>query len=587
MTYIAQFDPVDMRRRHGSVRRWKQEAQDLWRHASPRTRATVQLAVLFGVVMIAYNYSLSTLIQNAGLETPLAYVSLVPAIALALAAIRSRPLKAEPQIHDRQVDYIIGVPLIVVALAANVFLPQKLSAMFWVWRIDLLTLPFFVAGAVAIIFGVRILWRQKLAIGYLFLGWPYPYESVLLRVLDTFTTVTLWAITAMVKVVHVATVATSTDGTLFVVVHKGHSFPLSVVSACSGVNSVVGFLLIGSAFGAVVRGPLVRKLLWLVGGMFLLWCINLGRILFIFWAGRTWGEHVALDILHPFIGLVTFSAGIVVLVALIRPLGMEVGIAPHPAPAEHLPLSRTGRRKSLAVPKVYAAVAIVTVVAIIIGLSNLGLKSYNLVADTSGRPKLTAYISDPVVPRGWTYRRTATFDWAKPLFGDTSIWDRYVLRSVSPDSKLPTSQPVIADVIVTPDLESFAAYGVEACYQFHGYALRDVAQVNVGGGVTGQAMSYTSQTYGSWSIVYWIVPVKLAGATTYERIVLYIQNRGAGVVLRGLSDHPAIENVAGSLGNADAPLIRNRLFLVAFARAMIQSESQHPANASLHFTERT
>jgi hypothetical protein len=162
-----------------------------------------------------------------------------------------------------------------------------------------------------------------------------------------------------------------------------------------------------------------------------------------------------------------------------------------------------------------------------------------------------------------------------------------VLRSVSPDSKLPTSQPVIADVIVTPDLESFAAYGVEACYQFHGYALRDVAQVNVGGGVTGQAMSYTSQTYGSWSIVYWIVPVKLAGATTYERIVLYIQNRGAGVVLRGLSDHPAIENVAGSLGNADAPLIRNRLFLVAFARAMIQSESQHPANASLHFTERT
>ncbi len=66
--------------------------------------------------------------------------------------------------------------------------------MFWVWRIDLLTLPVFVAGAVAIIFGVRVLWRQKLAIGYLFLGWPYPYSSVLLRVLDAFTTATLAAI---------------------------------------------------------------------------------------------------------------------------------------------------------------------------------------------------------------------------------------------------------------------------------------------------------------------------------------------------------------------------------------------------------
>ena len=72
-------------------------------------------------------------------------------------------------------------------LAVNALLPAKMSAMFWVWRIDLLTLPFFVAGAVAIIFGVRVLWRQKLAVGYLFLAWPYPYQMILLRVLDGFT----------------------------------------------------------------------------------------------------------------------------------------------------------------------------------------------------------------------------------------------------------------------------------------------------------------------------------------------------------------------------------------------------------------
>ena len=153
----------------------------------PRVRTTVQMTVLLVVVGVAYNYSLSTLIQNAGLETPLAYVSLVPAIALALAAVRARPIRPEPAIHDRQVDYIVGLPLVGGALAANLLLPGKMSAMFWVWRIDLLTLPVFVAGAVAIIFGVRVMLRQKLAIGYLVLGWPYPYSSVLLRVLDAFT----------------------------------------------------------------------------------------------------------------------------------------------------------------------------------------------------------------------------------------------------------------------------------------------------------------------------------------------------------------------------------------------------------------
>ena len=165
----------------------------------------MQMAALLGVVVIAYNYSLTTLLQLADLNTPLAYVSLVPIIALDPGRVHSRPSQPEPSIHDRQTDYIVGVPLMVAALCANLFLPSKLSAMFWVWRIDLLTLPFFVAGAVAVIFGVRVLWRQKLAVAFLFLAWPYPYTTVLLGVLNAFTTATLFAMTEILNVVHVAT----------------------------------------------------------------------------------------------------------------------------------------------------------------------------------------------------------------------------------------------------------------------------------------------------------------------------------------------------------------------------------------------
>jgi len=536
------------------------------------------MTVLLGVVVLAYNYSLSTLIQNAGLETPLAYVSLVPAIALALAAVRARPLRPEPAIHDRQVDYIVGLPLVAGALAANLLLPGRLSAMFWVWRIDLLTLPIFVAGAVAIIFGVRVLWRQKLAIGYLFLGWPYPYSSVLLRVLDAFTTATLFAIREIVRIIPVAKSVASPDGTLFVVTHHGQSFPLSIVSACSGVNSVVGFLLIGSAFAAVVRGPMVRKVLWLAGGMLLLWAINLARITFIFWAGSTWGEHVAIGILHPFVGLVTFSVGVGVMVVLIRPLGMHVGMEPRnpQAPRVESKAPAAWAKASLAVPKVYVAIIIVTVAAIVLGISNVGLKTYNLVADASGQPKLEAYISAPAAPVGWRTRRIATYNWAKPLFGDSSIWDRFVLRATE-GGDLHTTLPVIADVITTPDLASFSAYGVEACYQFHGYSLADVASVSVGGGITGQAMSYTSQQYGSWSIVYWIIPVKLGTSTTYQRTVLYIQNNGHGVVVPATAKAAGISNVAGSLSPSDAQLVQNRAFLVAFAREVIGVETGHPS----------
>ena len=104
--------------------------------------------------------------------------------------------------------------------------------MFWVYRYDLLSLPIFVAGAVAIIFGCRVLWRQKLAIAFLFLAWPYPYEKYLLGVLNAFTDITLTAMVKIAEWTHLATPLVSSDETLFSISHHGTPFRLSVVSTC-------------------------------------------------------------------------------------------------------------------------------------------------------------------------------------------------------------------------------------------------------------------------------------------------------------------------------------------------------------------
>ena len=193
--------------RVATIKNWQDTWRRRWTDASQTTRTRIQVGVLLGAVLIAYNYSLSTLLQTLDQQTPLAYISLVPAIALALAAVRSRPLKPEPPIYDRQVDYTIGIPLILAAVAINELLPARMSALFWFYRVDLFSLPIFVAGAVAIIFGCRVLWRQKLAIAFLFLAWPYPYEKYLLGVLNAFTDVTLLAMEKIAVWTHLATPA--------------------------------------------------------------------------------------------------------------------------------------------------------------------------------------------------------------------------------------------------------------------------------------------------------------------------------------------------------------------------------------------
>jgi exosortase/archaeosortase family protein len=562
------------------ARKLRHQATLVWSEAQPRTRTAVQMGALIGVTVIAYNYSLLTLLQLADLNSPLAYMSLVPIIALILAAVNSRPSQPEPAIHDRQTDYIVGLPLMVGALCANLFLPSRLSAMFWVWRIDLLTLPFFVAGAVAVIFGVRVLWRQKVAVAFLLLAWPYPYTSVLLGLLNAFTTATLFAITKILHVIHVATPVGNSDNAVFTIVHNGHSFNLSVISACSGVNSVVGFLLIGTAFAAVIRGPWTRKLLWLAGGMILLWVFNLARLTLVFWAGRQYGEHFAISVLHPYIGLVLFVVGIAIMIACIRPMGLRIGnqdtrgggifgpaAAGEDATAHH--------KQRMAVPRVYLAVVLVLVLGIIVGFSDVGLQTYNLVADVSGAPRVVSFIDNPVTPVGWTSRYEATFNWAAPLFGEESIWNRYELYpAIGGDLQARTQ--VVADVIDTPDLQTFAAFGIEQCYQFHGYSLANVTNVNLPGGITGQAMAYTSQQYGSWSIVYWILPVKNAGRTFYERVVLYVQNQRGIVAEATRGQQAGISTLAGVRGSNNSKQVvqlQNQDFLVAFAREMIRDQA--------------
>jgi exosortase/archaeosortase family protein len=554
--------------RGAAWRTWAGEWQARWQEAAPAQRTRVQVAIFLASVVVAYHYSLKTLLQNLGVDTPLAYVGLVPAIALGLAAALRHP-RREPAIHDRQLDYIIGLPLIASAVFINMVVPGHLTDLYWIWRLDLLTLPLFVAGVVTLLFGVRVLWRQKIAILYLVLAWPLPYTMLLLNILNDFTNATISSLKVVLKVIPVAHPMAGSDGSLFSIVHHGRAFPLSVVSACSGVNGVVGFLLVGAAFGVLVQGPRLRKILWLTGGMLLLWGINVGRLLFIFWAGRTWGEQVAINVLHPFVGLITYCVGIAIMMLALGPLGLRLGpeVEKRGAPATAAPRPALGA--------FFPAVGVVVLAALMLGVQDGNLKQYDMVANAAGEPKLASYSLNPAAPDGWKASFYTSYTWAQPYFGGNSTWYRFTYNPTGAPTALHSSLPVTADVINSTQLNSFSAYGVQACYQFHGYKLRDAAQVSLGGGIRGQALSWSSGNHGDWSMLYWIWPVKSSGATHYERVILYLQDIDRTIV-KVPGPVTGIKSLQGALRVSDpndVRLINERAFLVEFAREVVRKQA--------------
>ena len=135
-----------------------------------------QAGVALGATAIAFWASLISLEAGFPGHLALGALGLVPLISLLLAAaIAIRRQRPEPAIHDRYLDYILGLALLGAATAAMWFLPRSMSIFFWSWRLDLVWLPFFAAGAVTLVCGVRAVWRYRLPIVFLLLAWPLPY----------------------------------------------------------------------------------------------------------------------------------------------------------------------------------------------------------------------------------------------------------------------------------------------------------------------------------------------------------------------------------------------------------------------------
>jgi len=554
-------------------------------HLSPRGAVTLRAAAVVAAIAVAYHHSLLTLLRGLTLDTPLAYLGLVPFIALFLALVLARPPKTELNIHDRYSDYIVGLPLIVAAVAVVVIAPIATSTFFWTWRIDLLTLPLFAAGAVAIVFGLRTLWRIRAAIALLLLAWPLPYTILVNDWLEGFTQATIGALRAVVSVIPLARADNGGDGSLFFISHPPDGFFVSVASACAGVNGMIGFLVVALAFLVLVRGPLPLKATWLSLGLALTWGLNLVRILLIFWVGGTWGEAVAIDGLHPFIGLLTFNLGILAMLLAMPLFRLRLAVpslvrsaVPDAAEAPQL---RT-RGPHLAVRRVAIALAIVVTAAAPAGYANAGMRQFERLAHDLGPTRLEAgKVATPL--DGWSLRKTNTYPWVQRYFGSGSGWDRYLYWSAT--STGPGQRQLSAvtlDVIWTADLSTFSTYGIEACYKFHNYRILDARRLDLGAGVIGRSVVYYNPGTGAtWTAVYWEWPVKVASGERYERVVLNTTSFGPAELeaprFAGPLDRLRLAISEAFLGSGRGPvqpeIARSRDFLVGFAERIVSGSA--------------
>ena len=503
----------------------------------------LRVAVAVAAVVIAYHRSLWTLATDLGGDDPLAHLGLVPVIAVVLAGRRLRVHPIDGNLPHRHADAMVGVTFLVLAGVLAWPAAAWFGWSYGDWRLDLLGLPLFVAGVVALLFGSRVLGVVRGPVLLLALASRAPWLLVAGPGLDLTTRLTAGAVrtvsTALPHITHTGVADTvsvhgpGTDGFLVV-----------IGSACAGANAMVGAVLVGGALTTCLTGPWRRRLVWLAAATALAWTINLVRIVVVLLIGAWWGEPVALGPAHDLAGVVGMVVATTIALVALRPFGL----APAPLPPRPWSTVRLGFGRSV---RRSGTVAVASVAVAVAALASFNASMWHL------DRWFTAVNHDPVVGvhdglgtlDGWTAVHLEEVGWAPQWFGDGSSWTRYALLGDTA-----TSARIGLDVVRTASLDPLGEHGIVECYRFHGFDVRHPRPLAIAPGVTAEVVRWDDPASGTrWVTASWIWPLADGG---YERTVLLAQLDDATDDVVAAAEHDLVQ-LAGALAGAGAGSARD------------------------------
>jgi exosortase/archaeosortase family protein len=258
------------------------------------------------IAVVAAPSTIVGLLRGLNGELPAAYAG-VAAVAMVAVALFARPTSP-----PRSPQWSIALFATAMSLAGLApFVPSG--------RFDVLSV-FAVAVAIAVTRGAAraVGWITALGV----LSWPVVHTELIGRHLRGFTSGTVIAVEQFDRLTNLASRQGSSSS--FAVVHNGATSVLDVAVSCSGANGLAATLIVGIIVSSLSSASLRRKALWLLLGLIAQWVFNVARIIVLFWVAQRWGTPVAIDTVHPVIGLALFVG---VLAGMWR-LARRMGIVP-------------------------------------------------------------------------------------------------------------------------------------------------------------------------------------------------------------------------------------------------------------------
>ncbi|MGB9841312.1 MAG: exosortase/archaeosortase family protein [Candidatus Bathyarchaeales archaeon] len=181
----------------------------------------------------------------------------------------------------------------------------------------LLALPIFVAGTVLLLFNAKALRQLAFPIAFLFFLVPPPTE-ILYTVGGTLSAFSAQASATIASLTGIPTSLVAEYGNPLIQITRpdGTILNFTVDIACSGIYSLLSFLIFALLVAYIIRDKPWKKIALILTGIPLIYLLNIVRITTLLIIGYHYGENLALQTFHLLGGWVLIFIGTLLLLAI-------------------------------------------------------------------------------------------------------------------------------------------------------------------------------------------------------------------------------------------------------------------------------
>jgi exosortase len=264
--------------------------------------ATVlKVSTVVAVTLAFYLQDMTVLFANALQDEASIYILAIPVLFAYLLYRKRRMLRASvgfqrgPTRISRRLTEISGLLLCATAVVLYWFGSYTFTPL----EYHVLTLPVFVAGLVLVLFNVQTLRQLAFPVVFLFFLQPPP-SQILYGVGAALSVLSAEASSGLVSVFGVPSRISGQYGNPAIVITRPDGAPLrfTVDVACSGIFSLIGFVIFAAFIAYIGRNTTWKKIAILFLGLPLIVALNILRITIILGIGYAYGEQLALQVFH-------------------------------------------------------------------------------------------------------------------------------------------------------------------------------------------------------------------------------------------------------------------------------------------------